>query len=291
MSRILFFLSLIFLSESLSGQSIQGKVFIKNTNSPLAGVSIKIEGPSSKTTATDEEGIFSFQNNRPGKYSIQVSYLGYETYQSTLNLKDEGINLEIFLISQSGSLPEVQILSASRRNTSSLRLPFASSVLNVPTQSENIPRTVPESLSIIPGVFVQKTNHGGGSPFIRGLTGNQTLILIDGIRLNNSTFRYGPNQYLNTIDPFSVNKIEVLRGRPLLVYASQALGAMQGAQVSIDLTDIDGFTDLVNSIPADKRSVDVLIHSPGGSPDATERIVYILRNRFDEVNFLIPHSA
>ena len=226
MSRILFFLSLIFLSESLSGQSIQGKVFIKNTNSPLAGVSIKIEGPSSKTTATDEEGIFSFQNNRPGKYSIQVSYLGYETYQSTLNLKDEGINLEIFLISQSGSLPEVQILSASRRNTSSLRLPFASSVLNVPTQSENIPRTVPESLSIIPGVFVQKTNHGGGSPFIRGLTGNQTLILIDGIRLNNSTFRYGPNQYLNTIDPFSVNKIEVLRGSGSVQYGSDAIGGV-----------------------------------------------------------------
>ena len=226
MSRILFFLSLIFLSESLSGQSIQGKVFIKNTNSPLAGVSIKIEGPSSKTTATDEEGIFSFQNNRPGKYSIQVSYLGYETYQSTLNLKDEGINLEIFLISQSGSLPEVQILSASRRNTSSLRLPFASSVLNVPAQSENIPRTVPESLSIIPGVFVQKTNHGGGSPFIRGLTGNQTLILIDGIRLNNSTFRYGPNQYLNTIDPFSVNKIEVLRGSGSVQYGSDAIGGV-----------------------------------------------------------------
>jgi hypothetical protein len=37
--------------------------------------------------------------------------------------------------------------------------------------------------------------------------------------------------------------------------------------------------------------VDVLIHSPGGSPDATERIVNILRNRFKEVHFLIPHSA
>ena len=226
MSRILILLSLFFLSGSLSGQNIQGRVFIKNANSPLTGVSIKLEGVTSKSLATNEEGIFSFENNRPGKYTIKVSYLGYETYQTSLILEDEDINLEIFLTAQSGSLPEVQILSASRRNTSSLRLPFASSVLNLPAQSENIPRTVPESLNVIPGVFVQKTNHGGGSPFIRGLTGNQTLILIDGIRLNNSTFRYGPNQYLNTIDPFSVNKIEVLRGSGSVQYGSDAMGGV-----------------------------------------------------------------
>jgi hypothetical protein len=86
-------------------------------------------------------------------------------------------------------------------------------------------------------------------------------------------------------------EIEALRGRPLLVYVSQALGALPGAPVSIDVTDIDGFTDLVNSVPTDKTAVDVLIHSPGGSPDATERIVSILRNRFTEVHFLVPHSA
>lgn len=226
MSKVLIFLSLVFLSGSLSGQSIKGKIYSQNTRDALSGVSIRIEGASSKGTATDENGGFNFENIQPGKYTVKASYVGYETYQTTLILDNEGVNLEIFLISQSGSLPEVQILSASRRNTSSVHLPFASSVLNLPAQSENIPRTVPESLNIIPGVFVQKTNHGGGSPFIRGLTGNQTLILIDGIRLNNSTFRYGPNQYLNTIDPFSVNKIEVLRGSGSVQYGSDAIGGV-----------------------------------------------------------------
>jgi len=226
MSKFLILISFVFLCGSLSAQSIKGKIYSQNTKDALSGVSIRIEGASSKGTATDEKGGFNFENIQPGKYIVKASYVGYETYQTTLILDNEGVKLEIFLISQSGSLPEVQILSASRRNTSSVHLPFASSVLNLPAQSENIPRTVPESLNIIPGVFVQKTNHGGGSPFIRGLTGNQTLILIDGIRLNNSTFRYGPNQYLNTIDPFSVNKIEVLRGSGSVQYGSDAIGGV-----------------------------------------------------------------
>ncbi len=85
-------------------------------------------------------------------------------------------------------------------------------------------RTTPEALIGTTGVFVQKTTHGAGSPFLRGLTGNQTLTLIDGIRLNNSTFRYGPNQYLNTIDPFTIDQIEVLRGGGSVAYGSDALG-------------------------------------------------------------------
>ncbi len=85
-------------------------------------------------------------------------------------------------------------------------------------------RTTPEALMSMNGVFVQKTNHGGGSPFLRGLTGNQTLILVDGIRLNNSTFRYGPNQYLNTIDAYTINKIEVAMGTGSVQYGTDAIG-------------------------------------------------------------------
>jgi outer membrane receptor for ferrienterochelin and colicin len=76
------------------------------------------------------------------------------------------------------------------------------------------------------GLWMQQTNHGGGSPFLRGLTGNQTLIMIDGIRLNNSTFRYGPNQYLNTISINDVQRIEVLRGSGSVQYGSDALGGV-----------------------------------------------------------------
>ena len=61
-------------------------------------------------------------------------------------------------------------------------------------------RTLPEALVETPGVVVQKTSHGQGSPILRGFTGFRTLFLIDGIRLNNSVFRDGPNQYWGTVD-------------------------------------------------------------------------------------------
>ena len=87
-------------------------------------------------------------------------------------------------------------------------------------------RTTPEALMGVSGVFIQKTNHGGGSAFIRGLTGNQTLIVLDGIRLNNAIYRYGPNQYLNTIDMFTVDKIDVLKGIGSIEYGSDAMGGV-----------------------------------------------------------------
>ena len=84
--------------------------------------------------------------------------------------------------------------------------------------------------------------------------------------------------------------IEDLRKRPLIVYATKFLDALPNTPNFIDISDVDGFTDLVQSTNGSEE-IDVLLHSPGGRPDATERIVHILRNKFKRVHFLIPHSA
>jgi outer membrane receptor protein involved in Fe transport len=103
-------------------------------------------------------------------------------------------------------------------------IPYSAFSLDRKEMDEYVPRTTPESLMNMNGVFVQKTNHGGGSPYIRGLIGNQTLLLIDGIRLNNSIYRYGPNQYLNTVDSYIIDQIEVAKGTGSVQYGSDALG-------------------------------------------------------------------
>ena len=100
----------------------------------------------------------------------------------------------------------------------------ASSVVTRRDLEERLPRSAPDALRFEPGVYVQQTAHGQGSPYVRGLTGQQTIMMFDGIRLNNSTFRQGPNQYFFTIDSRTVQKLEVLRGSASTRYGSDAMG-------------------------------------------------------------------
>jgi outer membrane receptor protein involved in Fe transport len=81
-----------------------------------------------------------------------------------------------------------------------------------------------EALQNEVGVLMQSTAAGQASPFVRGLTGQQVLLLIDGIRMNNSVYRFGPNQYFNTIDPGMVDHVEVLRGAGSVLWGSDAIG-------------------------------------------------------------------
>lgn len=91
---------------------------------------------------------------------------------------------------------------------------------------ETAPRSVSEALTELPGVFVQKTNHAGGAPILRGLIGPQVLITIDGVRLNHAAFRTGPLQYLNLFDPLVLGGLEVLRGAGSVLYGSDAMGGV-----------------------------------------------------------------
>lgn len=85
------------------------------------------------------------------------------------------------------------------------------------------PRSAPEALVYEPGVFVQQTAHAQGSAFVRGRTGQQTVLLFDGIRLNNALFRQGPNQYFFTIDARTIHHIDVTRGSASTVYGTDAI--------------------------------------------------------------------
>ena len=90
-------------------------------------------------------------------------------------------------------------------------------------------RSLPEALGRQASVMVQKTAYGQSSPFIRGFTGFRNLLLVDGVRLNHSAFRDGPNQYWSTVDSLTVERLELVRGPSSVLYGSDAVGGTVNA--------------------------------------------------------------
>ena len=120
-------------------------------------------------------------------------------------------------------LPDT-VITASRTDEDALDSMSSIGAITAEQFREQGFRTVPEALANTPGIMVQKTTHGHGSPFLRGFTGRQNLLLVDGVRINNSTYRSGPVQYWNTVDGFSMERLEIVRSQGSVQYGSDALG-------------------------------------------------------------------
>lgn len=116
------------------------------------------------------------------------------------------------------------VVTATRTAQTEKTVPYTTSSLSAEFLQQQSVRTLPEALQYVPGVLVQKTTHGHGSPFIRGFTGRQNLLLVDGIRANNSTYRGGPVQYWNTFDSLAIDRIEVIKSQGSVLYGSDAIG-------------------------------------------------------------------
>jgi len=76
------------------------------------------------------------------------------------------------------------------------------------------------------GIFVQKSQQGGGSPVIRGFEASRIQLSIDGIRHNNAIFRAGHLQNIISTDNNSLERVEVLSGPASTVHGADALGGV-----------------------------------------------------------------
>ena len=92
----------------------------------------------------------------------------------------------------------------------------------------------------------------------------------------------------------TIRRIESVTGRPLVCYVAKTSNLHNrpvASLTSIDDQDIRGFNDLISTVPQSYSSCDVFVVSNGGRPETTERIVQLIRRRFESVRFIVPSNA
>jgi len=191
------------------------------TGQPIPSVLV-FNKNQTETILTDKEGKFDLNIFKLND-SIFFSHVSYEKKSVFFNdLKDKSV---FSLNPQMMGLDEV-VLAVGR---SKQRLKYISrkvSLIGSKELSSNVNKTGAEILYAAGGIHIQKSQSGGGSPVIRGFEANRVLLVVDGVRMNNTIYRSGHLHNSITIDPNYLERIEVLYGPSSVSYGSDAIGGV-----------------------------------------------------------------
>jgi outer membrane receptor protein involved in Fe transport len=123
---------------------------------------------------------------------------------------------------QTQTLPVLEV-TGTRLSEPPGRQPFAFYRTHESELNERVGRTALDRLNYGPGLFLQRTAPNQASPYIRGLTGEQTLLMLDGVRLSHAMMRPGPNQYSALVPEVSIHSLDVILGASTAVNGSDGL--------------------------------------------------------------------
>lgn len=231
--KIIKILSLIcFFTIGIFAQTngnISGLVMVKDKPLPNATVTLKSKQNEIRTTVSDANGKYSFDNVAAGEYEITAS-LNTSTQRIIKVGKNQSLTIDLDLYLDARrvyrAFNEFITISADSNQT----VEQVSKTVNVIDGQEMRDRAdfaLVESLRTIPGFRVQQLGGFGRTASIktRGLRNQDTAILIDGVRFRDASSITGDaSAFLSDFTLTSVSKVEVLRGSGSSLYGTNAIG-------------------------------------------------------------------
>ena len=183
-ARIFILACIYFPGYSQSG-SVSGVVVDEESNETLIGVNVLVEG-TTIGSVTDLEGNFKITNIKKDKFTLQLSYVGYETRVIDVTIPASGtVDLgTIRLVSESIGLEEIKVFA---NVVVDRKTPVAASAIkNIQISQELGGMALPELLNSTPGVYATKGSgtFGDARINIRGFDQTETLFMINGVPLN-----------------------------------------------------------------------------------------------------------
>ncbi len=193
------------------------------TGFPLEGVAL-FNSEKTKAIITNQEGKAPLSVFSEGD-SLNIQFYGFESLKIFLGPQEFKNGVSMALEPKDQTLEEV-ILSVGRNAVSRKQIAEKVAVIDAQTIELQRPSTGADLVGLSPGVRIQKSQGGGGSPVIRGFEANRILMVVDGVRMNNAIYRSGHLQNAITVNPNTVERIEVIYGSSSVAYGSDALGGV-----------------------------------------------------------------
>jgi len=186
--------------------------------------SVTIFTPDKTTSAlTNENGRASLRSfsssdslvfRHPSFKTLRTAYVKLRANNFEVSLSEQVLDYQEIVVSASKWEQDIEDVANKVETISQDKIAFQN------------PQTSADLLEASGGVFVQKSQLGGGSPMIRGFATNSVLLVVDGVRMNNAIFRGGNLQNVINIDPNIIQGTEVIFGPGSVIYGSDALGGV-----------------------------------------------------------------
>lgn len=178
------------------------------------------------TTITNAEGRFTLERIAPGAYQLNVEGTGFIRHRVAVHVtsgstSDVGIELELTPFAE-----QVTITAEAGLVTDTRKVDTQVNIINERKIIERAPEVVAQVVDEEPGVNLQRTSPSLSAVFVRGLTGRNVAVYVDGVRYTTSAQRGGVGTFFSLIEPSSLETVEILRGPNSSQYGSDVHGGV-----------------------------------------------------------------
>jgi hypothetical protein len=160
--------------------TLQGFVTGAESGKGLVGANVLLEeqdGSRVGAISTRQNGFYRIGDISPGQYVLEVSFVGFESYQDTVQVSTGTRRKSVTLRSKTQALETVVVEAEGGAEVEAGRQKIQSAdIARVPTPSSS--GDIVSYLKSMPGVV--SVGDRGGQLYIRGGTPSQNLVLMDG---------------------------------------------------------------------------------------------------------------
>ena len=219
-------------------QTLKGKVTDTHTL-PIANVTVHLLN-TAVTTLSNGEGNFSIQHLPAGRYTVQLSSVGYATIATEIEVKEKTDNAFSFQLKNALLQLETVTVTAEKKEELLQKIPVSISAISARRTEELRLWNTKDLTGIVPNVASGNSGDGRNVTSIRGITTTSYDPAV-------ATYIDGVNQFsLDTYIPqlADIERIEVLRGPQGTLYGRNAMGGVINIITKQPTNTTSGFAEI-----------------------------------------------